>query len=152
MNCFFNICSSVFSHWSAGWFKFYFYKAVFQSNYIFDTICQGHTSHASCSGTPEGQGPLGVGGLSWLPRVLVALSLLQGPRELGGSFSAALIWQTVTRIFHGHFPAPMAVPLGGALNVDLIRQWTIPVAPTSHKKLSCDLSLTHLLCHEKRNV
>lgn len=56
----------------------------------------------------------------------------RGRSCLGGS-SVGLYLLDSEKDFHGHFPTPEAVPLGGTLEAATTRQWTIPVARTSHR-------------------
>lgn len=49
--------------------------------------------------------------------------------ELDESFGGTVTRWTVKRIFHGHFPTHKAVPLGGALEVDIIQTVDNPSGP-----------------------
>lgn len=72
--------------------------------------------------------PLGLGRLlgcpCWWP---VACSLHLW--ELVESFGGTVTRWTVKRIFHGHFSTHKAVPLGGALEVDIIQTVDNPSGP-----------------------
>lgn len=111
-------------------------------------------AHQPCAMQWDTRGSGASGG--WWPLLAAqgrgSTQLVAGAPGTGWAFQYGPGLAGGSKGLHGHSPAPMAAPLGGALDVDLIRQWTIPVAPTSHKKLPCDLSLTHLCAHEKRNV
>lgn len=75
-------------------------------------------------------GPGGRDSFSRLLSVAEALGSVRGAVRIWTySFNGTRTCWTVKRIFHGHFPTPKAVPLGGALEVDIIQTEDNPSGP-----------------------
>ena len=94
---------------------------------------KGRPATRRAVGTPDclEEASGGWDGFFWLLGIMEALGCFIEPpvRIWMESLSGTLICWAVQRIFHGHFPTPKAVPLGGALEVDIIQTVDNPSGP-----------------------